>query len=142
MESQDFEFLSAELKDNQTFTTLKTFSRSLDILENDLNYAVEMYGSQKLITEEQIKLDTYLAYVNSTLFWMFLKLQESKMSKKHILQDLGRAKEMLAREKNIHDLKTAPRLNIAASKRFIAAGIQVRFVDMGDVMVKNEKHVK
>lgn len=45
---------------------------------------------------------------------------------------------MLAREKEINDSLTAPRLDIAASKRFIAAGMHTRFIDEDNVMVTKE----
>lgn len=47
---------------------------------------------------------------------------------------------MLAREKEITDAKTAPRLDIAASKRFIARGIHARFIEMNGVMVTEEQY--
>lgn len=67
--------------DDKLFETLKDFSISLDNLENDLTYAVKAHNSPKLTIEEQIKLDTFLTYLNSTLFWMYLKLQGSDINK-------------------------------------------------------------
>jgi len=50
------------------------------------------------------------------------------------MHDLGRAKEMLARDREINASLAAPRLDIKAAKRFIAAGTHTRFVDMDGVM--------
>ncbi|EDW17036.2 nuclear nucleic acid-binding protein C1D [Drosophila mojavensis] len=127
--------------DDKLFETLKDFSISLDNLENDLTYAVKAHNSPKLTIEEQIKLDTFLTYLNSTLFWMYLKLQGSDINKHYILHDLSRAKELLAREMQITCSLSAHRLDITATKRFIAAGIHTRFVDMDGVMV-TEAHYK
>lgn len=156
---QDTADFNGVLESDQISHILNNFSTSLDILEEDLKYAVKARDSSNLLIDEQIKLDTYLAYANSTLFWMFLKLQGCDLSKvtmftvimftfknqyissqHYILHDLGRAKEMLAREKEITDAKTAPRLDIAASKRFIARGIHARFVEMNGVMVTEEQY--
>ncbi|KAL7742623.1 hypothetical protein ACLKA6_013954 [Drosophila palustris] len=73
---------------------------------------------------------------------MYLKLSGSDLSKHYILHDLRRAKDMLAREKEINDLLTAPRLDIAASKRFIASGMHTRSTDMDDVMVTKEHKMR
>lgn len=56
----------------------------------------------------------------------------------YILHDLGRAKELLAREKKIADSKTAPRLDINATKRFISRGIHTRFIQRNDITVTEE----
>ncbi|KAH8293378.1 hypothetical protein KR044_011165, partial [Drosophila immigrans] len=118
---------------------INKFAENLDIVENDLNYAIS-HSLPGLSTDEQIKLDTYLAYVNSTLFWMHLKMNGTDLTNHYILHDLRRAKEMLAREKEINDLPSAPRLDIAASKRFIASGMHTRFIEMDGIMVTKEQY--
>ncbi|XP_034480059.1 nuclear nucleic acid-binding protein C1D [Drosophila innubila] len=127
--SQSSASFCEQMQNDQIFGVLQKFSANLDNLEKDLDCAVLAHGDPTLSTDEQIKLDTYLAYANSTLFWMYLRLNGSDLSKHYILHDLRRAKEMLAREKEINDSLAAPRLDIAASKRFIAAGMHTRFID-------------
>ncbi|EDV99851.1 GH12544 [Drosophila grimshawi] len=128
-----------QLNDDEILGSLKNFSNCLNIVENDLDLAIKAHSCPTLSTDEHIKLDTYLTYVNSTLFWMYLKLQGSDLSK-YILHDLNRAKEMLARDKQINDSKSAPHLDIAASIRFIAAGLHTRFVDMDGVIVTEAQY--
>lgn len=79
--NQEIAYFNEQLKNDQISYIFNNFSTSLDILENDLNFVVEARDSKNLLTNEQIKLDTYIAYANSTLFWMFLKLQGSDLSK-------------------------------------------------------------
>ncbi|XP_030569191.1 nuclear nucleic acid-binding protein C1D [Drosophila novamexicana] len=133
---------NGQLHDDQLLGILVNFSASLDVLEKDLHSAIRAHNFRSLSTEEQVKVDTFLVYVNSTLFWMYLKLQGYDLSKHYILHDLGRAREMLAREKQTNSSKTAPRLDIAASKRFIAAGMHTRFVDMEGVMVTEAQYMR
>lgn len=78
---QDTADFNGVLESDQIAHILNNFSTSLDILEEDLKYAVKARDSSNLLIDEQIKLDTYLAYANSTLFWMFLKLQGYDLSK-------------------------------------------------------------
>lgn len=78
---QDTADFNGVLESDQISHILNNFSTSLDILEEDLKYAVKARDSSNLLIDEQIKLDTYLAYANSTLFWMFLKLQGCDLSK-------------------------------------------------------------
>lgn len=78
---QDTANFNGVLESDQISCILSNFSTSLDILEEDLKYAVKARDNTNLLTDEQIKLDTYLAYANSTLFWMFLKLQGCDLSK-------------------------------------------------------------
>lgn len=84
--NQQFTFFNEELQNEQISSILTNFSTTLDILENDLNYAVEARDSKDVFVNEHIKLDTYLAYANSTLFWIFLKLQGSDLSKVSMLK--------------------------------------------------------
>ncbi|KAH8394122.1 hypothetical protein KR215_010227 [Drosophila sulfurigaster] len=127
------------VENKQMFEEINKFAANLDIVEKDLNYAIA-HSLSGLNTDDKIKLDTYLAYVNSTLFWMNLKLNGTDLSNHYILHDLRRAKEMLAREKEINDSLTAPRLDIAASKRFIASGMHTRFIEMDGIMVTKEQY--
>ncbi|XP_023169800.1 nuclear nucleic acid-binding protein C1D [Drosophila hydei] len=124
-----------QLNNDQLLAIIKHFSTSLDELENDLTDAIKLHDIQTLTTEERIKLDTFLTYINSTLFWMYLKLQGTDIRKHYILHDLDRAKELLAREQQITYYLSAHRLDLAATKRFIAAGMHTRFLDMDGVMM-------
>ncbi|KAH8355507.1 hypothetical protein KR093_000347 [Drosophila rubida] len=127
------------MENKQMFEKVNKLASKLDILEKDLNTA-KSYRLSSLNTDAQIKLDTYLTYVNSTLFWMHLKLNGSDMSSHYILHDLRRAKDMLAREKAMNDSLTAPRLDISASQRFIASGMHTRFIEMDGIMVTKEQY--
>lgn len=70
-----------QLNNDQLLAIIKHFSTSLDELENDLTDAIKLHDIQTLTTEERIKLDTFLTYINSTLFWMYLKLQGTDIRK-------------------------------------------------------------
>ncbi|XP_026849597.1 uncharacterized protein LOC113566761 [Drosophila persimilis] len=127
-------------KDNKIQGAVESFDLSLDALETDLKIALSAHRSPHMNLDEQIELDSYLVYLTTTLYWMYLKLQGSDVSKHGIIHDLGRAKEILARSKELNTSLEAPRLDMPATKRFIAAGMHTRFVDMGGVMVTEEQY--
>ncbi|XP_016951793.1 uncharacterized protein LOC108025727 [Drosophila biarmipes] len=136
-------YLDKCLQDDQNIqTTLKNFYSSIEVLEADLEKALALQAGRTLSTNDQIKLDSYLAYLTSTLFWIHLKLQGVDVAKHGVMHDLGRAKEMLARDREINASLAAPRLDIKAAKRFIAAGTHTRFVDMDGVMVTETQYNK
>ncbi|XP_034649924.1 uncharacterized protein LOC117889609 [Drosophila subobscura] len=126
--------------DNKIQGAVKSFDLSLDALEADLKKALSAHKDPLLSVDERIKLDSYLVYLTTTLYWMYLKLQGSDVSKHGITHDLGRVKEILARSKEINASLEAPRLDMPATKRFIAAGMHTRFVDMDGVMVTEEQY--
>ncbi|EDW86396.1 uncharacterized protein Dwil_GK15287 [Drosophila willistoni] len=133
--------LDEKLKDDTKIRgVVDNFAASLDTLEIDIKRALSARSSPTLSLDDQIKLDTFLTYANSTLYWMHLKLQGTDVSKHPIIHDLNRAKEMLARDKEINASLAAPRLDMPATKRFIAAGMHTRFVDMDGVMVTEEQY--
>ncbi|KAH8251771.1 hypothetical protein KR038_007381, partial [Drosophila bunnanda] len=121
---------------------LTNFESTIGVLEADLEKALALQNGRALSLDDQIKLDTYLTYLNSTLFWINLKLQGVDTTKHAVVHDLGRAKEMLARDKEINAALAAPRLDVRAAKRFIAAGVgmHTRFVDMDGVMVTEDQY--
>ncbi|XP_022229131.1 nuclear nucleic acid-binding protein C1D [Drosophila obscura] len=127
-------------EDNKIQGTIESFDLSLDALETDMKKALSTHRSPLLSIDEQIKLDSYLVYLTTTLYWMYLKLQGSDVSKHSIIHDLGRAKEILRRSKELNASLEAPRLDMPATKRFIAAGMHTRFVDMDGVMVTEEQY--
>ncbi|XP_017065218.1 nuclear nucleic acid-binding protein C1D [Drosophila eugracilis] len=136
-------YLDKSLQDDTNMQEiLKTFNSSIDVLEADMEKALALRAGHTLTTNEQIKLDSYLAYLNSTLYWIHLKLQGVDVSKHGVMHDLGRAKELLARDKEINESLAAPRLDMPAANRFIAAGIHTRFVDMDGVMVTEKQYNK
>nr|XP_016942216.1 uncharacterized protein LOC108019074 [Drosophila suzukii] len=136
-------YLDKSLQDDKNIqATLKNFYSSIDVLEADLQKALAIQAGRTLNTNDQIKLDSYLAYLTSTLFWIHLKLQGVDVAKHGVMHDLGRAKEMLARDREINASLAAPRLDIKAAKRFIAAGTHTRFVDMDGVMVTETQYNK
>ncbi|KAH8420206.1 hypothetical protein KR009_007322 [Drosophila setifemur] len=140
--------LSAHLKggklenDTKLHGIVQNFVANIAVLEADMKKALSLQKTQKLDINDQIKLDTYLAYVSSTLYWMNLKLQGIDASKHSVVHDLGRAKELLARDKQINESLAAPRLDMPATKRFISAGLHKRFVDMDGVMVTEDQYNK
>ncbi|XP_017050734.1 uncharacterized protein LOC108094597 [Drosophila ficusphila] len=135
--------LDESLKDDKNMQgILNNFSSSIETLENDLKNALELQSKETLTINEQIKLETYLAYLTSTLFWINLKLQGADVSKHGVMHDLGRAKELLARDKEINASLAAPRLDVKAARRFISAGTHTRFVDMDGVMVTEKQYNK
>lgn len=127
-------------EDSNLQNVLKNFDSTIAVLEADLEKALALQNGRSLPLDDQIKLDTYLTYLNSTLFWINLKLQGVDTSKHAVVHDLGRAKEMLARDKEINAALAAPRLDVRAAKRFIAAGMHTRFVDMDGVMVTEDQY--
>ncbi|EDV46929.1 uncharacterized protein Dere_GG17933 [Drosophila erecta] len=129
-------------KDENMQHILKSFYSSIEVLEADMEKALALQAERTLTINEQIKLDSYLVYLNSTLYWIYLKLQGLDVSKHGVMHDLGRTKELLARDKEINDALAAPRLDMQAAKRFIAAGTHTRFVDMDGVMVTEEQYNK
>ncbi|XP_016942216.2 nuclear nucleic acid-binding protein C1D [Drosophila suzukii] len=136
-------YLDKSLQDDKNIqATLKNFYSSIEVLEADLQKALAIQAGRTLNTNDQIKLDSYLAYLTSTLFWIHLKLQGVDVAKHGVMHDLGRAKEMLARDREINASLAAPRLDIKAAKRFIAAGTHTRFVDMDGVMVTETQYNK
>ncbi|KAI8033636.1 uncharacterized protein LOC128265325 [Drosophila gunungcola] len=136
-----FDFLDKQLQEDKNMQgILKTFYSAIDVLEADLKKALALQEDRTLPLNDQIKLDSYLAYLTSTLFWINLKLQGVDVSKHGVLHDLGRAKELLARDKEINASLAAPRLDMQAAKRFIAAGTHTRFVDMDGVMVTEQQY--
>ncbi|XP_016973029.1 nuclear nucleic acid-binding protein C1D [Drosophila rhopaloa] len=133
--------LDQRLQDDKNMQgILKTFYSAIEVLEADLKKALALQEKRNLPLNEQIKLDSYLAYLTSTLFWIHLKLQGVDVSKHGVLHDLARAKELLARDKEINASLAAPRLDMPAAKRFIAAGTHTRFVDMDGVMVTEKQY--
>ncbi|XP_016995198.2 nuclear nucleic acid-binding protein C1D [Drosophila takahashii] len=136
-------YLDKTLQDDANMQgILKTFYGSIEVLEADLEKALALQAGRTLTANEQIKLDSYMAYLNSTLFWIHLKLQGVDVAKHGVMHDLGRAKELLARDKEINASLAAPRLDLQAAKRFIAAGTHTRFVDMDGVMVTEKQYNK
>ncbi|XP_037726968.1 uncharacterized protein LOC119557973 [Drosophila subpulchrella] len=136
-------YLDKSLQDDKNIqATLRNFYSSIEVLESDLQKALAIQAGRTLSTNDQIKLDSYLAYLTSTLFWIHLKLQGVDVAKHGVMHDLGRAKEMLARDREIDASLAAPRLDIKAAKRFIAAGTHTRFVDMDGVMVTETQYNK
>ncbi|KRF85277.1 uncharacterized protein Dvir_GJ18423, isoform B [Drosophila virilis] len=79
--NQPFIDCNGQLNDDQLLGIFVNFSASLDVLEKDLHSAIRAHNFRSLSTEEQVKVDTFLVYVNSTLFWMYLKLQGCDLSK-------------------------------------------------------------
>ncbi|KAH8262740.1 hypothetical protein KR026_010731 [Drosophila bipectinata] len=123
-------FKDANLQDDTKLEGMvKDLHSYIDTLEADIQKALLAQKSRHLTTNDKIKLDSYLAYLCSTLFWIQLKLQGEDVSKHGILHDLSRARESMARDKEIDASLAAPRLNMPATKRFIAAGMHTRFVD-------------
>ncbi|XP_017095878.1 uncharacterized protein Rrp47 [Drosophila bipectinata] len=123
-------FKDANLQDDTKLEGMvKDLHSYIDTLEADIQKALVAQKSRHLTTNDKIKLDSYLAYLCSTLFWIQLKLQGEDVSKHGILHDLSRARESMARDKEIDASLAAPRLNMPATKRFIAAGMHTRFVD-------------
>ncbi|XP_030378807.1 nuclear nucleic acid-binding protein C1D [Scaptodrosophila lebanonensis] len=126
--------------DDKILGVVDSFTTCLDAVERDLDRALQERNKPMLTLDEMIKLDTYIAYVNSTLVWMHAKMQGADVTNHPIQNDLNRAKKMLARNKEIDDALAAPRLEMQATKRFIAAGIHTRFVNMDGVMVTEEMY--
>ncbi|XP_039497230.1 nuclear nucleic acid-binding protein C1D [Drosophila santomea] len=136
-------YLDTSLQEDENMQKLlKTFYSSIEVLEADMEKALALQAARTLTTNEQIKLDSYLVYLKSTLFWIYLKLQGLDVSKHGVMHDLSRTKELLARDKEINDALAAPRLDMQAAKRFIAAGTHTRFVDMDGVMVTEKQYNK
>lgn len=123
-------FKDANLQDDTKLEGMvKDLHTCIETLEADIKKALVAQKSRHLTTNDKIKLDSYLAYLCSTLFWIQLKLQGEDVSKHGVLHDLSRAREIMARDKEIDASLAAPRLNMPATKRFIAAGMHTRFVD-------------
>ncbi|EDW46477.1 GM26682, partial [Drosophila sechellia] len=120
---------------------LKTFYSSIELLEADTE-ALALQAERTVNTNDQIKLDSYLVYLNSTLFFIYLKLQGEDVSNHAVMHDLRRARDLLARDKEINEALAAPRLDMPPAKRFIAAGTHTRFVDMNGVMVTVKQYIK
>ncbi|KAH8367294.1 hypothetical protein KR200_000493, partial [Drosophila serrata] len=121
---------------------LNNFESTIAVLEADLERALAFQNGPKLSLDDQIKLDTYIAYLNSTLFWINLKIHGVDPAKHPVLHDLGRSREMLARDKEITAALNAPRLDVHAAKRFIKAGIgkHTRFIEMNGVIVTEDQY--
>ncbi|EDX18042.1 nuclear nucleic acid-binding protein C1D [Drosophila simulans] len=129
-------------KDENVQRILKTFYSSIEMLEAETEKALALQAAGTLNTNEQIKLDSYLAYLNSTLFFIYQKLQGADVSNHAVMHDLRRTRDLLARDKEINEALAAPRLDMPAAKRFIAAGTHTRFVDMNGVMVTEKQYNK
>jgi len=75
-------YLDKSLQDDKNIqATLKNFYSSIEVLEADLQKALAIQAGRTLNTNDQIKLDSYLAYLTSTLFWIHLKLQGVDVAK-------------------------------------------------------------
>ncbi|ALC49710.1 Rrp47 [Drosophila busckii] len=131
-----------DLKNEKIDAIEDNFALALNTLEKDLKKAIKARESKRLTTDQEIKIDTYIAYATSTLYWMHLKLKGVDISKHYILHDLARAKDCLARDKELNDSKSMQHLDIQATQRFIARGLHTRFVDMNGVMVTEEQYRK
>ncbi|XP_033168722.1 nuclear nucleic acid-binding protein C1D [Drosophila mauritiana] len=129
-------------KDENVQRILKTFYSSIEILEAETEKTLAIQAARTLNTNEQIKLDSYLVYLNSTLFFIYQKLQGVDVSNHAVMHDLRRTRDLLARDKEINEALAAPRLDMPAAKRFIAAGTHTRFVDMNGVMVTEKQYNK
>lgn len=69
-------YLDTSLREDENMQhILKTFYSSIELLEADTEKALALQAERTLNTNEQIKLDSYLVYLNSTLFFIYLKLQ-------------------------------------------------------------------
>ncbi|EDX17991.1 nuclear nucleic acid-binding protein C1D [Drosophila simulans] len=136
-------YLDTRLQEDESMQRiLETFYSSIELLEADTEKALALQAERRLNTNEQIKLDTYLVYLNSTLFFIYLKLLGEDVSNHVVMHDLRRTRDLLARDKEINEALAAPRLDMPAAKRFIAAGTHTRFVDMNGVMVTVELYNK
>lgn len=66
----------AELRNDEKFIKcVENFDSSLDKIESSILTAVAFKDFEELSTQEQVKLDNYLAYSINSLYWMYVKLQ-------------------------------------------------------------------
>lgn len=81
----------------------------------------ELY--EKLDAMDKAKLELAGVYTINSLFWTYLNICGVNPKEHGVKQELDRIKSYMDRAKNIQDLAKAPKIDKAASKRFVKSAL-------------------
>jgi exosome complex protein LRP1 len=135
--------LFLKLVKNPEKLDLKFFSIPAIQKIQDLISSTNQINFDELTIEEKVKYDLFLCYSINSLYWMYLKMNgEDPNSVSYfytwilgspynpqflfqhgIKNELTRIKEVMLKEKQIHDKKFRPLVNQEAAKRFVRGGL-------------------
>lgn len=130
--------------DEQIKNKVTNLHNSVQKIRNLLDLAYKENISNKLTTSEKIDYDLFLSYSLDTLYWMYLRTKGIDPNDHEIKDQLSRVKTYMIRAKQViknitsiivlkyiffigfqakdrHTIR--PKLNVAASKRFIQHGL-------------------
>lgn len=117
----NFDF--GELKNDSGFVSkVQASSEAIAKIENTLQKAMEI-KTEDLTKEEKLQLDIFLTYAVNSLYFMYLRVNGDNISTHPVKHELGRIKEAMERQKHISDKNYRPKINEAAAKRFVKAGL-------------------